>query len=302
MNLVRLFQKIEISETKDVFNALPIGNNVKHRLAKTYEGYPVLMICTKKSFENRQKFSLQNLKIQQNIECNIKDKGTTIIDYFTLITFTNTSTDLQLYFLRIAEPLINLLTPQPTEKEVTNVIFKFLEVFKALSEPAHKSVLGLWGELLVIAESVDADLLINAWHNNPFEKYDFGLDNWRIEVKTSTKNERIHSFSLEQLNPPYGIDVNVASILTKQTVSGKSFQDLSDIIRAKVNDLNLISKLDLVVAQTLGDSMREAQNLKFDLALARQTLRFYSSENIPKIKPEQVTSMVFDVKFSVLLL
>ena len=298
MKLLRIFQKLESSNIEGLFNAQPLSK-AGHRIAKNQEGFPVIMICTKKSFENKQRFSLQNLSIQQDIECQVRDKTQIKTEFFTLIVFTNNSTELQSYFFRIAEPLLEVIPQKPSEKDVTNIIFNFLEIFRVLLKPAKKSVLGLWGELFIISQSVNSEQLLKAWHDNNFEKYDFGMDNWRIEVKTTIKNIRIHSFSFEQLNPINEVKVEIASILTKQTVSGKSIEDLCKIIRTKITNLILINKMNLLVAQILGDTLEEAQNIKFDLDLAIQTLRFYSTNDIPKITSIQIPPQVYNVKFDV---
>ena len=298
MKLLRIFQKLESSNIEGLLNAQPLSK-AGHRIAKNQEGFPVIMICTKKSFKNKQRFSLQNLSIQQDIECQVRDKTQIKTEFFTLIVFTNNSTELQSYFFRIAEPLLEVIPQKPSEKDVTNIIFNFLEIFRVLLKPAKKSVLGLWGELFIISQSVNSEQLLKAWHDNNFEKYDFGMDNWRIEVKTTIKNIRIHSFSFEQLNPINEVKVEIASILTKQTVSGKSIEDLCKIIRTKITNLILINKINLLVAQILGDTLEEAQNIKFDLDLAIQTLRFYSTNDIPKITSIQIPPQVYNVKFDV---
>jgi hypothetical protein len=298
LRILRIFQKLESSSIKGVFNALPISK-AGHRIAKNQDGFPVIMICTKKSFKNKQRFSLQNLSIQQDIECRINDGTQIKTEFFTLIIFTNNSTELQNYFFRIAEPLLDSIPKKPTEKEVTDILFNFLEIFRALLEPAQKSVLGLWGELFVIAQSINAEELLDAWHDNNYEKYDFGMSDWRIEVKTTIKNVRIHSFSLEQLNPISEVKVEIASILTKRIESGKSIEDLCEIIRMRVANSNLTNKMNLIIAQILGETIEEAQKIKFDIDLAFQTLRFYSTNDIPKIFPNQIPSQVCNVKFDV---
>ena len=109
---------------------------------------------------------------------------------------------------------------------------------------------------------------------------------------------RIHNFSLDQLRSPTGTKTIVASVFVNQTSTGKSISELqskiSDHLEAKID---LIEKLQLQIALTLGKSFSDSDKMKFDLQLAKDSLRFYEAEDIPRISLDNVPPLVTDVRF-----
>ena len=158
---------------------------------------------------------------------------------------------------------------------------------------------GLWAELLVIAFATDPISLIKAWHRSPEDKYDFSSENQRIEIKSATSSVRKHHFSLEQLNPPSGVDVLVASMFVERVGSGTSLIDLVEIVREKINkEPELLLYLEQIVGATLGNKWRLATKDRFDLKLAKKSLSFYAVKDIPSINselPKEITDVHFRV-------
>ena len=120
---------------------------------------------------------------------------------------------------------------------------KFVEVFRSLANTPTNTVHGLWTELFLIDTSANSKMLLNYWHNLPMEKFDFNSGAEKIEVKSNSNFERIHTFSSEQLNPPAETQVLIASIFIRQHSSGQSIQQLVDSITTKVQShIDLIEK------------------------------------------------------------
>jgi hypothetical protein len=302
VSLSDIFKTIAIPAGDYLFSAEPIAINSSHRLAKTKEGYPAILVCTQRSFNQKQRFTLQNLRVLQDIECQVKRDDIIVNELFTVIIFVNSDPDLQIYFLEISETLLNSLPNVPTERQVTDAIFRYIEIFKLLSESARKPALGLWAELFVIADSDNPAELLMSWHNNPTDTFDFQSGTDCLEVKATLRDQRIHSFSVEQLNPEEGIRVQVASIMTKQTTSGTTINELVEIIKGRLSDTALIEKLLVQVARTLGDTFNEATRLKFDVQAAKQSICYFDSNQIPKVLSIHVPKGVSNVRFQVILL
>ena len=139
---------------------------------------------------------------------------------------------------------------------------------------------------------------MNYWHNLPEEKFDFNSGEEKIEVKSNSNFERIHTFSSEQLNPPTGTKVLIASIFVRQNNAGQSIQQLVDSIASKVqHDIDLADKLNNIVCKTLGNSLEQSIRIKFDYNLAKDSLQFYNHLDISKIEEVNIPNEVSEVRY-----
>lgn len=301
MNLIDLFDNLEIPDGGErIFNALSIPNYPNYRIAIDYDGNPVLLLSITNGVKGSllKNFKLKYLRLQQNVECKVLENGNNSIKTFTVIAFTNTDRNLQEYFLRVSETLIRTLESNPTQQQVIDSLNKFIEVFRSLSDIPTNTVHGLWSELFIIDNSRNPDILLNYWHNIPEEKFDFNSGEEKIEVKSNANFERIHIFSSEQLNPPLGSEVLIASVFIRQSSTGKDIGQLLDCISAKIQyDVQLIEKLNRIVCGTLGNTLEQSIKLKFDYKIAQDSLQFYRCEDISKIEKINIPNEVSEVKY-----
>ena len=301
MNLIELYDTLTFPNGKEkCFNAVPIPDFPSFRIAVDFEGNPVILLCVVNAVKNiaLKNFRLKYLQLEQNIECKISENGKSSFQTFTVITFTSTERNLQEYFLRISETLVKTLSKKPTQQQVIESLNKFVEVFRALTDTPTNTVHGLWTELFLIDNSTNPKIFLNYWHNIPEEKFDFNSGEEKIEVKSNSNFERIHTFSSEQLNPPKGTEILVASIFVRQNNGGQSIQQLVDSIATKVNyDIDLIDKLNNIVCKTLGNSLEQSIRIKFDYNIAKDSLQFYRQQDIRKIEEIHIPSEVSEVKY-----
>lgn len=88
--------------------------------------------------------------------------------------------EVQRYFLQIAETILRLVGADPSYTQVTGAVRRMIDLFQRLLRPPAKEILGLYGELLVIAWSVNAHDAIMAWRNVSEARFDFALDDLRM--------------------------------------------------------------------------------------------------------------------------
>ena len=175
---------------------------------------------------------------------------------------------------------------------------RFIEIFRALTDAPTKTIQGLWAEVFLIENSSDPEVLLSFWHNSPEEKFDFDAGEEKIEVKSTSGSERIHEFSSEQLNPPLGNQVLVASLFTRQTNSGKSIQELMQNIASRIqDDTGLAEKMNIVVSKTLGNSLEQSIKIKFDYEVSKSSLRFYKHQDISKVEKVYIPTEVSGVRY-----
>jgi hypothetical protein len=283
-----------------VFNAIPIPEYPNFRVAIDIEGNPIILLSVSNPQNNitLKNFRLKYLQLEQNIECKISENGKSSFQTFTVITFTSADRNLQEYFLRISETLVKTLSNKPTQLQVIESLNKFVEVFRSMTDTPTNTVHGLWTELFLIDNSKNPRELLNYWHNLPEEKFDFNSGIERIEVKSNSNFERQHIFSSEQLNPPEGVQVLIASIFVRQNSAGRSIQQLVDSIKNKINhNFDLNEKLYSIVFKTLGNSLEQSIKIKFDYSIARESLLFYRHQDISKIESVHIPGAVSEVRY-----
>jgi hypothetical protein len=272
------------------FSACRIPRFEQHRLAKDAEGVPSILLSVSdgQGIARPAPVVLENLSVQYDVLCRISEPNNVTEDgQFTIVSCTGTDPALHSYFLRIVGAVVLSLGALPSRAEIARSITKLVELFQAMAAPPRKSVQSLWAELMVIARAAAARELVKAWHLAPDDRYDFSAGNHRIEVKSAQGRVRHHHFSLEQLQPPSGTTVLIASMFIERAGAGVSLTELIDEVRNKVaGSPDLLLHVDRVVGVALGDSWRVALEERFDRQLAEASLRFYEPSAIPSVNPD----------------
>lgn len=281
--------------------ACPIPDLEQHHLARDVQGAPLILISVKKSQTRTQAtpLKLEHLTVQHDVECRVSNMDGVVQEgRYTAIACVDADSVLQAYFLRIMATLILSLGATPTQSDVTRAVYRLAELFRVLASAPSKSVQGLWAELFVIAHAPNAAVIVEAWHTTPEDRYDFNQGSQRVEVKSGAGRMRIHQFSLEQLHPPTGTTVLIASLFVEKAGAGTSMAELLDQVRHRLgNNLDLLMQVDKVVGMTLGSSWRNAMSERFDYELARHSLAFYETLVVPSVSPK-VPAEVSNVRFT----
>lgn len=272
------------------FSAQPIPGYERHRLGKDLHGGPSILISIGEASGDQRvaPIVLAHLTVQNDIDCRIYRLDNSVEEgRFTVVRCTGADRALHVYFLRIVAPVIMALGASPSRAEVSEAINKLAELFHAITRAPRKSLQGLWAELFLIARARDPLMLVKAWHVLPEDRYDFSAGGQRIEVKSASGRIRQHHFTLEQLHPPAGTSVLVASLFVERAGAGTSIAELIEEVRSRVSsDPTLVLQVDRIVGLTLGESWQHAMEDRFDRELAEESLAFFATEDIPKVSPE----------------
>lgn len=302
-DLKKTYDKLPLPQktSPNSFSAKAIKGFENHRIAKNFNDNPSLLILIS---EDKQDFfvanqSLYNIKVTHNIKCEIEKDYNVSHNNFSVVSYIGQSDEVKDVFLKTCQVLVESLGQYPSNKKIKHTVEKFIELFKAIKEQPKKSIQGLWSELFLIDQSNFPEKVILGWHSIPEEKFDFSFAKLRIEVKSSMSESRTHHFSLSQLNPIYGTDIIIASILLNRSVVGLNIVDLIDKINGKLDNFpKQKEKLHLLVYSTLGAYVEKANEIKFDYKLAKESLQFYKSEDIPKIETANIPKEVSNVRFT----
>jgi hypothetical protein len=300
-SLFKIFQTLQSQSPTNsegfIIASLPFLEN--HKIGVSENGQPMFFIkCSNETKAKSLDTSLEFISVQFNRECQLiaSDKNITT-GIYTIILLNADSIDLQEYFIDVVSIVIKKLRDLPSLKELQTEIARLIDLFSKFSKPPSKTIQGLWSELFVIEQSKHPDYLINSWHNSSDDKFDFndGID--KVEVKSTSKSRRVHSFSIEQLHPSANSKLIIVSVFTIETGMGKSIFDLVDSIGKRITDLNLLTRINTIIAQTIGKDFEKAFNIFFDYQHAIDTVGFYEAESIPSIKISSVPIGVLNVRF-----
>ena len=141
------------------------------------------------------------LSISYDVSCTIKSKegGVEKGKIFTVILLKTKEKDIESYFIELCLVFLNRIGNKPKITDVKIQFDKLASIFEKLSKVSSKSIAGLWGEIFLISKSTNPSYLINSWHNEAYDKFDFNDGKDKIEAKTTTGNKRKHYFEIKQL-------------------------------------------------------------------------------------------------------
>jgi hypothetical protein len=148
--------------------------------------------------------------------------------------------------------------------------------------PASK-IVGLIGELLVIAKSSDKNYFVGLWHSSADASFDFSSGNSRVEVKTTRSLNRIHQFSSNQISESLQATVFVASVSLQVVEKGMSFGSLVKVILADLNT-NMKKKFMECVIETIGIVPELVNGIEIDFDSSLESIWLIPSDSIPSPK------------------
>lgn len=241
---------------------------------------------------------LQNLRLEHARSCRVyHGDGHVETGAFTIATCLAQDLGLRDHFLLISGLLVESLSSEPSGKEMGDAYRNLVELFRSLTAPPRKSVQGLWGEVFLIARAAAPASLIRSWHSTPGDRYDFSSGQERIEVKSVAGQRREHHFTHEQVHPPAGTEVLVASVVVQRAGDGESLSDLVGQVRLRLGDRpDLLLRIELIIAATLGSHLEVGLGERYDREAAEDSLEFYPIDRVPQF-PELLPAGVSDVRF-----
>lgn len=229
---------------------------------------------------------LAAIEVRFGATCRIEPIGGDPHDeILTVISCTSSDPQAQAYFLHVCETIIRILGPSPSLPMVVDVVQRLVELFRRLAKPASRSIVGLLGELYLVARSRNIVTSVSAWRSTDVDRFDFSIGDVRLDVKASSERARVHHLSAEQCQPPVGTVGLLASIFIESSGGGTSLRELlTQIERRLIGEDKLILKVQAVVAETLGETLPASLSMCFDDRLAQASLQVYDIRSVPAIR------------------
>ena len=293
------------SELRAIYNSLLENSESDSYCAQTVPGFSWARVATKGTCvalitpyaEDMALYNieLEHIKVLFNLQVKIQSDTGSRVERVSIIECKHSDPWLVDTFLELAAMvLMSIDADKPIG--VNNFLRDLLNLFRALNQPSGKSIQGLWGELFVIFESQNPSEGIMSWHSAPNDRYDFARVDERIEVKTTTGIRR-HAFAHEQLAPLANLKVTIASLVLNQNDDGMSCADMISKLIARIDEPDIRNLLINKCVKILGTDWKNQNLVKFDVENARNDLKWYDVEVIPRISTT-IPRDVHAVKYS----
>ena len=300
-DLKRLFGGLGVPASSHgrVYETARIAQNSRYRVGRDHQGNPAILIETTgaSGAAGLSDFEGQHLRVGHGVTCSISEADVEVgREQFSVVTCIDSDDLLKDRFFDAAETLIRSLGETPVSDDLRQMVAGLIELFRLASQPPKGTIQGLWAELWLITQARDPEILLNAWHAESRGAYDFNSGPERLEVKSTSQRIRKHTFSHRQLQPPTGTRVVIASVFVESSGGGPTISTLVERIRRRVAKPQLFTRLDHVVASTLGANWRAGVEATFDSELASESLRFYKAEAVPSL-PSDIPPGVSDIRY-----
>lgn len=299
--LTALLDSIKIPEQTPIdrpqYHVKRIPKVENHWFGRAQSGAPCLLLRTKDGLL-KAPMRLASIEVSFAIPCNISiTGGEQRTEKLTAIVCTASDRVVQEYFAHVCETILQIVGGFPSLEEVDEAVLRLVDLFQKLSGPPRRSIIGLFGELYVIFVANSPAAAVEAWRSAADDRFDFSVDDVRLEVKASGTRQRAHEFSMEQCSPPANTDGVLISLFVETSGGGMSLRDLIERIERKLDgNADLLLKLQETVAGGLGDDVSVALSIRFDERLTRSSLRVYTLESVPAVRG-QLPATVSRVRF-----
>ena len=153
-DMLAVYLGLSDSSGVGVYMARELDRRPGVRVARDHQGHPAILFSAKSptGAESTVPLELPNLAFRPRCVCRVKtetDAETT--EVLGVLTCTSEDGMLHEYFLQAMSGLVAGLPTRPSEREVSIVVTKLVELFRALEAPPRASLQGLWCELFLIA-------------------------------------------------------------------------------------------------------------------------------------------------------
>lgn len=275
------FEALTTSGDASAISAVRCGGAKQHLLIKGNYGEPILLLATEPRKTPRAPVRLKHVSVGFELLFEVTDTTSGEVTSGTYCKFIcePTSVSLHPYFVEVLAATASIHGTTLSQLDADEAVDAMLELFRQLDGPAKTTVVGLWGELLIIHAAKNATDFINAWHIAGTDTYDFAFSDARLEVKATERSVREHDFALEQVRGGRTGD-SVASLLLSRSAAGISVLGLANSIAQRVPPIQQQKLWTLVLAE-LGQDAEAADEQTFDPEAALNNLRIIPAARVP---------------------
>jgi len=296
MSLFRKYKNISKLKNKSErsYNTVKLSRNSKHLLGINGKNHVAILFNASKP--KGKKENIRYINLEHGITCTIYSNNKKKIEKLSILKLETNEENLKEIFLRTMDNIVVNLSNNISEKEIYELTRNLIKLFEKISNKRNIDLTGFWGELFIIKHLKAKELLIEAWHPETNDTFDFLIRNHALEIKTTEKNDRKHIFKYEQLNSK-NTKIIIGSILIRKSRSGSSLLDLKNDILKQINNNDLKEKLQEMYDIYTGSKIqRELDEVRHSCEYAEDHVKFFDSNKVPRIK-ETPMSGLRNIKF-----
>ncbi len=269
------------------YQTIQLRDEPRVQIGKGRGGEPCIIIDDVSAREGavRMPIELEHIVVRYRCDVEIYTSSTRRVGkaVATVIGLREGSSEFTNAFLDVASVFADSLGAHPTQEQVYEQVGRLLELFRARTRPALGSVQGLWAELFLIACATRMQEAARAWHSDPSDVHDFADQGQRLEVKSTRRAERKHTFTHAQLTPLAKQQIFVASVQVLESQTGVSIAHLLDRVAAELGGGEDTARVESIAMATLASNWTQGSRERFDFQTAIDTLRLYDASNVPRL-------------------
>lgn len=238
--------------------------------------------------------STNNLTYFFNLNAHCYVETTTSIKTIHILLCKNTKPEMTDAFLRLTQAFA--ISSPNDQRHLTKLFSALTMLFSKKTVSQEIELQGLYAELFAILYFKEHNCdLAPFWQSIDKMKFDFSInEDKRIEVKSTTKCNRVHRFRHEQLLSDL-YDIKVISFMFQKNDCGFSLKELIDEILLKYNsNLALILHIENLISNV---DVSTLSSLKFDKTYTVQNMKIFNAVDIPHFyeqNPEGVANTEYD--------
>ena len=108
---------------------------------------------------------------------------------YSIIKCLSNNENTQELFLMSLENILKNISKTVSEKKIDHLTKQLIKLFEKIVANKDYDIKGLWGELFTIDYLKSTEELIQGWHNEKNELFDFFIENTALETKTTTRRK-----------------------------------------------------------------------------------------------------------------
>lgn len=285
-----------IPETEGSQFGLPISGLDDLWLCVDFKAYPTLLLPAKET-DLRPDIVLRSVDVGFSRQCEIQTADNQAQSgCYTIIRLKDDDPDIVRLFMRILEERFCGGDDAFNNAAIAESIQEIAALFSQVGG-ASRDLIGLWGELFAIAQSVDAEAAIRSWSARKNAKFDFITESFVLDVKTTLSNIPKHRFSMEQLRPAGDYDAFIFSLCVEEVPAGKSVGEMMDMVTDRITDTELRSAFLLQCLVKGGRDIYQSQ-LRLQAYPEENSYAVFDARDIP-VPVVELGSPIDNIRFDV---
>lgn len=266
-----------------VVEQTPIGG---YYVARDTDGHAALLVETSGDLGIAQpSYRLQGIEAHLCVEVDVISRSVRQKMSCAIIRCLDSGDLSTQYFLGICESMAEIVGPSPAPSQIADAIDRVIRIYAKLSAPARRSISGLLGELVFIANYPDTVAAVNGWRTDPRDRFDFVFENFRLDVKSTSGKQRVHIVTFEQANPPAEVQAYFASVFVESNPQGMTGSRLLGLILRKCSHSYVAQlKVHSVVSDSMGVLFADFLVSVIDYELASKEMKYFCARDIPAVR------------------